>query len=330
MHVFLIKVAAFLVLQSAVFALLLARYDRSQETNYLAATVDKHRRLKETVSPRIVLVGGSNVAFGFESDRIERALGRPVVNMGLAAGLGLEFMLSEIEGALGTNDLVVLSPEYDHFARGPKSESEPALGFDPDLLRQALVFRPAGFADLGLPHLRKIVLDRGLTTLGEIGRRSLFANVRAESSARTDGPSGRAGFNVWGDVTAHRSEPSRVEAEVVNALGLVADPRGFPNGSALKRIREFVERCSRKGVGVAFSFSPKPVATLERDGSLAESLKDNLRQIPGLKLLDTPSEQAYPADHFFDTANHLTAAGTAVRTERLIRAVQDLRGRHTP
>ncbi len=84
--------------------------------NNLHATVlDKERLLKEAPSPRLVLVGGSGLAFGIDSPTLEQELGGEysVVNMGLHAGLGLDFMLNEALDGLREGDVVVLSPEYD-------------------------------------------------------------------------------------------------------------------------------------------------------------------------------------------------------------------------
>lgn len=317
---FISQILGFVILQAGLLGVLLHFYNVEGETNYLAATVDKHDRLRKMAGPRIVLVGGSNVAFGFESDRIEKAMGRPVANMGLAAGLGIEFMLREIEPALGDGDLVVLSLEYDHFARGPSAERFSGLGFDPNVLEQMLVFRPESCRALGWVHARKIVLDRGLAIAGEIVRRGLLG---VKSPSGEEGKqSARAGFNSWGDLVGHRREPARTTPEVVNKLPLVADARSFPNSGALAAIEGFVDRAGRRGVRVVFSFTPKPVRTIERENELAERLAEALRRIPGLTVLDSPRDHAYPPEQFFDTANHLTAAGAAERTRRLIEALE--------
>ena len=62
----------------------------SGDDNYLAAVLEKDRLIRSTPSPKIVLVGGSNLAFGIDSKKIEDSLGLRVVNMGLYAKLGLQ------------------------------------------------------------------------------------------------------------------------------------------------------------------------------------------------------------------------------------------------
>ncbi|MBO4337416.1 MAG: hypothetical protein J5842_05020, partial [Lachnospiraceae bacterium] len=56
--------------------------------NYQAAMLDKVARLKATEGERIILIGNSNLAFGMDSQMLEQALGKPVINMGLHGGTG--------------------------------------------------------------------------------------------------------------------------------------------------------------------------------------------------------------------------------------------------
>ena len=92
MRVFVRSLSCFLILQSCLCAGVLVLYRRYaaltlHETGYLAASVDKHHLLVHQPSPRIVFVGGSNLAFGLDSGAIERSLGYHPVNMGLNLGL---------------------------------------------------------------------------------------------------------------------------------------------------------------------------------------------------------------------------------------------------
>lgn len=319
---FLLKLVAFASIQVAVAAIILLHYDTSGETNYLAATVDKHQRLAAQSAPRIILVGGSNVAFGFDTDRIETELGHPAINMGLAAGLGIEFMLSEIQPALKPGDVVVLSFEYDHFARGPNVSRHSVLGFDPQLLRQVLVFRPEGLLELRAAHFRRIVLDSGLNLAGEIVRRAVLTPVSARASENAEVQSTRRAFNAWGDLVGHRHLSPRAAPDAIDALPMIADEREFPSPAALDAIRQFTDRNLRNGIRVAFTFPPKPTGAMRRQGHLAENLADALGRIPGLILLDGPGAQTYSPALFFDTANHLTAEGAALRTRKVIASLR--------
>src|SRR5437879_5998760 len=166
---FLSNFFLFFLVQAAVFFLLLARFNPDAEENYLAATVDKHRRLAQTRPPRVILVGGSNLALGIQSDRLEVALGRPVVNMGLAQGLGLEFMLNEVQAAIGSGDTVVLSVEYNLLTGD----------YDKLALQQVISYRPGNIRYLNYEQPTDLLIDHGLALFCELARRAIYVDRSA-------------------------------------------------------------------------------------------------------------------------------------------------------
>ena len=74
----------------------------------------------KTPSPKVVFVGGSNLAFGIDCSQIEDSIGFTCVNMGLHAGQGLRFIMDDIDPYIkeldkDAGDVVVLMPEFEHF-----------------------------------------------------------------------------------------------------------------------------------------------------------------------------------------------------------------------
>jgi len=63
----------------------------------------------------VVLLGGSNVAFGYDSGLLADSIGMPVVNAGLHASVGLKYIIDDCFPRLKRGDILVLSPEYGHF-----------------------------------------------------------------------------------------------------------------------------------------------------------------------------------------------------------------------
>ena len=95
MKKFISKIFLFLLLfilfSLSASALFFYKITPQYETGYNASILDKSARLNSINGPKIVLIGDSNVSFGFQSDLIEQAYGIPVVNMGLHGGLGNAF-----------------------------------------------------------------------------------------------------------------------------------------------------------------------------------------------------------------------------------------------
>ena len=231
----------------------------------------------------------------------------PVVNMGLAAGVGVDFMLAELSSGVTAGDWVGLSLEYDRFGGG----------FDSAILQQILQYRPANVAFLEMKHVRKVLLDRGLSILGGIVRHSI--NSLASPPRPADGVevSARRGFNRWGDLTVHYGEPPRITAAQANSGKLLPDRRSYPSSEVLALLEEFARRCNARGVHFAFSFPPHSPGPLAENAAAVRTIESALKRIPYLVILDSPLEQTYAPELFYDTGYHLGEAGARQRTEKL-------------
>lgn len=114
MKKFLIKTLAIGSLALLIILLLLV-FVPKDEDSYLMAYNKKCHLLDSIPSPRIIFVGGSNLCFGLDSRRIQDSLQMNVINYGLHAGIGLKFMIDDIEAYMGEGDVVVIAPEYQQF-----------------------------------------------------------------------------------------------------------------------------------------------------------------------------------------------------------------------
>ena len=83
------------------------------DKTFLGELADKVDRLYSIKEPKIVIIGGSSVPFGIDSELMEKALGMPVVNFGLYASLGTKLMLDLSRGAINEGDVIVIAPETD-------------------------------------------------------------------------------------------------------------------------------------------------------------------------------------------------------------------------
>ena len=74
---------------------------------------EKVERLDSIEEEKIVVIGGSSVAFGVNSELIERYTEMPVVNFGLYASLGTKLMLDLSRKSINSGDIVIIAPEMD-------------------------------------------------------------------------------------------------------------------------------------------------------------------------------------------------------------------------
>lgn len=312
MRRFLVRLLLFALLQAGIFRLIVWSPDLPRSTSFLAATLDKHRRLAELPSPKIVLVGGSNLAFSFQSDLLERESGLPVVNLGLVAGLGLSFVLSEAEGRLDRGDVVVLSLEYEMFRGGDHVPNH----------AQLLEIRPASLPYVPRRNWRRLIDRHGLAILGGCVQRGLGFPAAPDYTEAGDLLMGRRGFNRWGDYVAHEGRRSTLNLDVDDTTDPDWRGRGFEfqfPAESRERLARFVRRAEARGARVFFTCPPQPRELLARRAGLEDRVRTALSEVPGLEVLDAPADHAYPAVWFYDNPYHLYAAGAQERTWRVIR-----------
>ncbi|EKA2552432.1 hypothetical protein OJ633_002956 [Listeria monocytogenes] len=66
----------------------------------------------KATGPKRLIVGGSDVLYSFDTDKIEQETNKLTVNFGINVGLGLGFLLDEIERQIKPGDNVILCLAY--------------------------------------------------------------------------------------------------------------------------------------------------------------------------------------------------------------------------
>ncbi|HEX6241423.1 MAG TPA: hypothetical protein VFZ61_11035 [Polyangiales bacterium] len=292
--------------------------------DYHLASVLKHDRLSSLKSPKIVLTGGSNLAFGIDSPMIEQATGLPVVNMGMDGYLGVEFLLAEVEPELEPTDVVVVALEHDSYIIPPEGVPESQLAIvkaNPSALKYLTApQRQALFKSLLLvaqAKVKRLIEDTGRTLQKQfMGIES--ASQMAEHIGRFEG------FIKQGDFTSHLD----VQYPEAPADGL--DLGSKPPGPITKLLREFNQRMRAKGVRVLFSYPPVAQPYFARHSASIAAIHAGLAADADVFAPTAPSEFVYPADRFFDTVYHVTRQAREARTRRLLQDIQQLLERTPP
>jgi hypothetical protein len=301
MRRFLVQVALFWLLQAGLFAgLYVTSLFRSDE--YLAASLDKENRLAKLPGPRVVFVGGSNLAFGLDSAVIERCTGRRSVNMGLYAALGVPFMLDEARAGLRPGDVVVLALEYHAYDHVPHLTGE-IMDWMPLLRVNPLAARFA--PDCAFRQLPQSA-GGGLGVLGQVVRDALWPDQFDHDYARHQ-------FNEAGDVQSQRER--RPAMEPVRQLGVSYKPEVIARTAAL--LEQFVGECRQRGIEVYLSMPVFPHPHYQEQADVIEAIQSDLGRRVSAPFLVTGQEATLPYDRFYDTPYHLTTRGTAERSEWL-------------
>ncbi len=303
MKKFIVKSLSFsLVLVAATMLLALQKKDHSNVSDYMAAIEDKHNRLKNTPSPRIVLIGGSNLSFGMNSRELSKATGIPVVNMGLHGGLGLEFILQEVREEISERDFLVISNEYFLDPTGDYKLKQLTRSFYPESSKyfEANLYKDLK-GSLGRAQNNFRYIFMGQTE--EIDENSVFGSVYRRRS-----------FNESGDVLAHLDYRYSEDIELKDKKVIE-----YKYWKGIGMLQNFCIEASGKGASVYYSFPPFPRSEWVKYGVSLRQLEGDLRRdAPCLNFLNTTKDGVLDDKYFFDTVYHLAREGRAIRTKALI------------
>lgn len=312
MRPFLRSLAMFLLGHLCLWAIVLWSYSRHRpfDIEVGAATNEKQQLLEQQSSARIILVGGSNLNFGIVSSEIERRTGYHPVNMGLNVGDGLAFMLKNVSPWLKRGDVVVVSPEYEHFGDFFNGKGE--------FLYAEVEHRPSMIKAFTLGNYLE-VLDKGHIIAGSILRYTVQrrGNTVRQMLANQDNPYRRDAFNQYGDLAGRTHQISWLKKDTfIGTADLHITPEKIKR--AINRLNEFKDECQQQGVQVFYSFPPIPQEILERHGPVIREVATELQRRLQFTILNTPEELTFPLENFFDGVYHLTAEGSEQRTNQLI------------
>ncbi len=292
----------------------------------LEAHAHKQARAEAVPAPRLLVAGGSSAMFGIDSQQLEEAFGRPAVNLGVNAGLGLPVILNHTLVVAETGDVVIMALEYPLFGYAGKVNhvmNDFYLSQPDELLAAWQLSREA------LPLHRWLPLVT----------REAFQIVMQTSPTRViQGYRGLPdGFSVVGTYGAHRldargdqTDTSRELREPWMAEQVVAEaPRQYgadhsDDAPGWALLRYFQERLHSRGaclvlVPPAFLFHP-----YYRDDPVEQRFYSTLPEkaaSQGLTYKGRPYDFMYPADDMFDTDFHLVEEARRRHTQRLIEAL---------
>ncbi len=296
---FLVRFAAFGSLVGLVLFACALLGPPAAPSEYMRATVAKHERLRSIASPKVVLVGGSNLAYGIDSERLEQALCKPVANMGLTAVLGFRFIVNEVADELGPGDVVIVALEHSNYRRPEKMD---------DALATVLDYRPASFTYI--PWWQR---PRMAASLGVLHLQSLRDELVASARNGWEVPGYRKRvFNVQGDLVNQLQQPKEriADPDPAEFDTLFVDDGFWPVADDLE------QKARAKGATILFTWT----SLAQRVYRPAEcAAVDAALRAHGLAVLGHPQDLVYPDSMFYDSWYHLHAEGRRQRTETMIR-----------
>src|SRR5262249_5798138 len=195
----------------------------------------KLTKAQSIASPKIVLVGGSNVLFGLRAEHIEARLGVAAVNMATAADFGPDYVLFLTRQALRPGDIVVVAFEFTFF-------DDPYIVTSRNA-RAALWNSPRWVRSLSPGQ--QVLWLRNLTAGTIFG--ALKERMRPTRFALPVGA-----FNAWGDYVRNvPNEQSRRALEALFADNKTESFRFNATSPSTRAIADFLDWCRPNGITAA-------------------------------------------------------------------------------
>ena len=278
---------------------------------FMGELKSKYERLKETSGKRIVLVGGSGVAFDCDSALMDDFFpSYEIVNFGMYAGLGTKAVMDLSENYIHEGDIVILSPE--------QSEQTFSDYFNGEYMWQA--------ADGAFGMLRDLKSENFEAMLGNFPRFALekLNYVMKGQKPQTDSIYQKKSFNIYGDIELDTCR----ENILPNGYDVNQKVRFTENvvqPEFMDYMNDWAKRLEKKGAVVWYRYCPVNKLSVEDMDDLA-AYDVFLRQKLDFPVIGNLENSLMEAEWFFDTNFHLNQPGKEVNTVQLIRDMKAILG----
>ena len=273
------------------------------DETFLGELADKYALLCDTDDPKIIVIGGSSVAFGLDSAALEEATGYKVVNFGLYATLGTKIMLDLSEANINSGDIIILAPELD--------SQTLSLYFNATSAWQGLEGDYSMLFHVGSDNISAL-----------IAHLPDYLSKRADAliNGTTLSPTGvyrHDSFNEYGDICYAR--PYNVMTFQYDRTQTITLTPDIFDEDFIEYLNKYIDRAQHRGAEVYFTFCPMNESALDKD-TTEESIQefyDYVSETLHCEVISDPNDSIMDQGYFFDTNYHLNDAGVKVHTAHL-------------
>ena len=270
---------------------------------YNASILDKYERLVNIESPKVILVAGSNFAFGIDSRLIEENLNMEVVNLGHHAAIKPQFLMELSKNNIKEGDIVVLGLEYSAYYGGNSDASTLLSTIE------------------NYPFLWRCVDNNDYLTIVKqyyskygIGKINKFLNGGSPS----EGIYSRSSFNDYGDIDFPKENVVRTEYAKTVSIN-----ETLISKEMVDYINEYNKYILSKGGKLYITYPALDeqviISTRDEISKYAVALESKL----DAPIISEISDYIMPSKFFYDTDYHLNNSGTQIRTNKLIEDIKE-------
>ena len=283
---------------------------------YQASVIDKINRLKSINEPKIILVGNSNLSFGIDSEMIEKAIGMPVVNLGLHGGLGNEFHENIAKENINNGDIVILChSRYNDEADKIEDPLLACITID-NHIELLKMFRLEDYFSILISYPNYI-------------KKSIFLWLTHKGNTLRDGCYARDSFNKYGDIVY---KPDYMQMNVEDFFANTNDNEIFItqiSNKCIKRLNDYNKYIVSRGATLIVAGYPIAYGKYSSfKYSDVKKFENELRNALDCEVISDYTNYLFPYEYFYNTKSHLTKKGAEVRTKQLISDIEKWKSKH--
>lgn len=274
------------------------------QDSYYAQLPELYHRLTDSSGKRIVLVGGSNVAFGVDVGLLEHLLAQygyeyTVCPFGLYAAVGTGAMLELSQAQLREGDIVVLAVE-------PTDETLSAY-FGASAFWKCAEEAPELLAAVSPAHRAALAGNY----VGFLQERASIC--RGGQFPRAEGAYAKSSFDEDGSMSFHRAGNIMALGWDTGAPVDLAAVSVSPDFAG--QVNGYCETARARGAQVYLSFSPVNRSALAGDaGEGAAAYFRTCLDAFDCPVISDPNRYILDSGWFYDSNFHLNSAGAVLRT----------------
>lgn len=275
---------------------------------YYAELAELYNRLKTTQGRKIVIIGGSSVAFGTDSAQIENTLAfsgfdHTVCNFGLYAAVGTSAMLELSEDYIGAGDIVVLAIE-------PSSETFSTY-FGATAMLKCAESTPEMLMEFGKTKASAMLGNY----IGYLQERAQIQ--RTGILPKGEGVYAKSSFDENGDLRYKREGNAMLlgydTANPIDLASVVFEP------AFVEQVNNYIDTVQKRGATVVISFAPmNKGAMVDASEEVVYDFFCRLQDTFHATIISNPNNYIMDSGWFYDTNFHLNTAGMKVRSYQLV------------
>ncbi|TDO28228.1 hypothetical protein [Sediminibacterium goheungense] len=270
--------------------------------SYISSQFDKLERLKKHSKPSIIFIGGSNLAFGLDSELLADSLKYNIINMGLQGSLGFAYQLETVIPHLQKDDIVILVAEYFQYL------DKNCFGNGATPAKVIETTDPYFIFNLSYNNIKQI-----LPYLVNASFMKVLNYIQRDDPADQQ----RVFFNKYGDFTGHLLLPNRTPK---NLKKYQLD--GSINQDVFLLIKKYKAEIEQKNASFYISYPPYPLDVAKMNRKFISSINRHFLE-SGLPILNSPEAYFFRSPLFFEYADHLNATGRKIRTIKLANDIKN-------